>query len=166
MDEAKSSKYFSLVERYIKIICMVMNLLNSKGRSYMKRSLLCSVLDDSNRGTYLQRRGMKNNSTYIRTSLSYMKALMRDIYIWLDDTHGVTQKERKLWAFDKSNIPQLDFKLNDIMCIIRWYISAPLMSFFTIEGMFQHVYLIFSYITFAGTYTHLKPITHNTINSS
>ena len=47
-----------------------------------------------------------------------MKALMRFMYIRLDDTHDITQKERKLWAFDKPSILQLAFKLNDIMCII------------------------------------------------
>ena len=64
---------------------------------------------------------------------------MRDIYIWLDDTHDITQKQRKMWAFDKPSIPQLAFRLNDIMCIIRWYISTPFMRFFRIEGMFHHM---------------------------
>ena len=65
---------------------------------------------------------------------------MRDIYILLDDTHDVTQKETKLLAFDRPSIPQSAFKLIDIVFVIRSYIITPLMSFFTIERMFQHVY--------------------------
>ncbi|KAG5594509.1 hypothetical protein H5410_035741 [Solanum commersonii] len=82
----------------------------------MKRNLLCSVVDVSNGGTYLQ---IKERYEKITEQMLEHPFYCEDSCEWRlniswNDTPDITQNERKLWAFDKPSIPQFAFMLSDI----------------------------------------------------